>query len=88
MDHDVERVGVYLRVGGEDEAVGLRGEVGPLGPRERGEEGVGCGGRDGDAVVEEEAEGLEGLPGLAGLGVGADEEVEDLRPRGGGGGGE
>ena len=84
MDHDVKRVSVYLGVGREDEAVGLRGEVRPPGPRERGEEGVGCGGWDGDAVVEEEAEGLEGLPGLAGLGVGADEEVEDLRLWGGG----
>nr|CAB3501925.1 unnamed protein product [Digitaria exilis] len=70
-------------VGREDEAVGLRGEVRPPGPGERGEQCVGCGGRDGDAVVEQEAGGLEGLPGLAGLGVGADEEVEDLRLRSG-----
>lgn len=84
MDHDVERVGVYLRVGREDEAVGLLGEVRPPGPGERGKEGSGRGGRDWDAMVEEEAEGLEGLPGLAGLCVGADEEVEHLRLRGGG----
>lgn len=84
MDHDVKRVGVYLRVGREDEAVGLLGEVRPPGPGERGKEGVGRGGGDGDAVVKEEAEGLEGLPGLAGLGVGADEEVEHLRLWGGG----
>lgn len=75
MDHDVKRVGIYLRVGREDEAVGLSGKVRPPGPGERGKEGVGRGGRDGDAVVDEEAEGLEGLPGLAGLRVCADEEV-------------
>lgn len=60
----------------------------PRGPGERGKEGSGCGGQDGNAVVEEEAEGLEGLPGLAGLGVGADEEVEHLRLRDGGRGDE
>lgn len=64
MDHDVKRVGVYLGVGGQDEAVGVRGEVGPSGAGERGEERVGGGGGDGDAAVEQEAEGLEGLPGF------------------------
>ena len=40
MDHDVKRVGVYLGVGGQDEAVGVRGEVGTSGAGERGQERV------------------------------------------------
>lgn len=84
MDHDVKRVGVYLRVRREDEAVGLLGEVRPPGAGEHGKESVGRRGWDGDAVVEEEVEGLKGLPGLPRLGVGADEEVEHLRLRSGG----